>query len=424
MNLTIFDPVPFGNEYASKLWFAAMREYAKNSGWPIRQVASLEEARNTTVIILTDHLSEERILMLKNNGCKIVGFNVTDSSYISGAIRHAPSLKLVDLIFMLSGVQTCNFSEDVVFDERFVPRRKEKRFLPDEDWVVFNAMYRNGQLQSLPYVPWTRLPDVPMQPYNLRSQKALIRGGGHARRFVLALFLMHIDRLDTNSGMVLFPYFSEEMNTAYRYCEECRGKFIQSGRYTYEPPVVRTLACNSPAIWGGGDHLDISDLGQWNNRCPKSFMWLAEQFIKHHGNCLNGFMPAVEKLLSGHWMHPADHQKLLSRITYTSDLKWMHSIYAPQRFWEAAAAGCINVLPERTIEQDYFPIMGKSVDYLTYDEGMPDRNELITSFSILEPEYNEISKNARQLYDSWIVPTDYLVNTNLLAHIFAGIPRS
>lgn len=423
MKIHLYDPQPFGNEYASKLFFPAMRQYAGDHQHTFEPITELDSVRNTTVLLLSDHLSNDRIVQLKNNGCKIVALNITDSSYISGAIRHAPSLQLVDLIFSLTGIQKTNESYDTVVTEDFQIKGVKKQFLEPEDWMVFDYMRRSGRLQSLPYVPWTRITDVERKPYSLRSQKTLIRGGGHARRFLLALFLMRKDLLDPNSGLVLQPYFSDTMNPQFRFCDECRQVFKNNHRYRHADYSCRTEVkweqdfCNHPArvYEGGKSAWAMSDLGQWNNRCPRSFFWMAEQFQKVHGAVDQS---VVEKLINGVWLAPEDHFRMLARITFTSDLKWMHSIYAPQRFWEGAAMGSINILPVRTIEQEYFPVMDAGKHYMVYEE---DFKHLDLAFRVDEATYDSITTEARALYDRWIVQSKYLINTNLLHHMFDQI---
>lgn len=411
MTIHIFDPQPWGNEYFSLLFAKALRAYMPE----IQAATDLDNLKNTTVVLLTDHLSQERILRLKENNCKIVGFNITDSSYISGAIRFVPALQLIDLIFTLTGIQTVNHGHEFVIDDKFNVKLKPKEFLPPEDWKIFDYMRRSGRLQSLPYVPWHSIPDVPREPYSRRSQKALIRGGGHARRFILALFLMRQNLLDTNSGLVLSPYFAGDMNPQFRFCDECRTTWKANRQhYPYQPPVD-ALHCNSPARHANGLDWDLSDLGQWNNRCPRSFYWMAEKFQKTHGPL---DMSEVEKMVSARWLHPEDHMKMLARISFSSDLKWLHSIYAPQRFWEAASAGAINILPQRTVDQVYFPAMQPGRHYMVFGEQF---EELQSDFRIDEKTYTEMAAETRALYDQWINPGRHGVNESLLCNIFEKI---
>lgn len=413
MNLLIHDPVQGGNEYAT-FYLKAIRKYATDLGLSVAQCENINTVKGSTVLLLTDHLSGDLIVRLKNNGNKIVGINVTDSSYISGAIRYAYSLPLVDLIFMVSGVPVNNKGSEIAIDDNFNVTLVDKPFLDEENWRVFDFMRRSGRLQSLPYVPWTPIPDVPRAPWKDRSQKAILRGGGHARRFVLALFLQLIDRLDPNSGFVLFPYFDDAMNSQFRYCESCRLEYKKRGRALYVPGD-NGIGCNSPAR--DGLNWSLKDLGQWNNRCPRSFLWMAEQFTKRHGAI---DMAIVEKILNARWLDPKEHLAMLGRILFSSDLKWEHSIFMPQRFWEAASAGCINVLPLRTINQEYFPRVKPGEHYLVYEE---DFTNLGLAFQIDEQGYNHAAGEMRRIYEEWIAPSHYPVNSNLLNHIINEIRK-
>lgn len=422
MKLAIYDPLPMGNEYCTKMFLRPIVRYAIDSGIAVSECCQLDKAKDSTVVLLTDHLSEERILTLKNNGNKIVGINVTDSSYISGQIRYAKSLQLVDLIFMVSGVPVNNNGSELAIDDSFNVTLVDKPFLDEENWRVFDFMRRAGRLQSLPYVPWTPIPDVPRQPWSQRSQKAILRGGGHARRFILALFLQLIDKLDPNSGFVLHPYFADDMNPQFQYCNTCRKNFRENGHkavYKPDPKNWDANECNSPARFYGdhGQMWTLKDLGHWNNRCPRSFFWMAEQFQKRHGSI---DMAIVEKILNARWLDPKEHLAMLGRILFSSDLKWEHSIFMPQRFWEAASAGCINILPLRTINQEYFPRMKPGEHYLVFEE---DFRNLDLAFRIDEQGYNHAAGEMRRIYDEWIQPTNYAINSNLLAHIIGEMRK-
>jgi len=101
-------------------------------------------------------------------------------------------------------------------------------------------------------------------------------------------------------------------------------------------------------------------------------------------------------------------------------LKWEHSIFMPQRFWEAASAGCINILPLRTINQEYFPRVKPGEHYLVFEE---DFRNLDLAFQIDEQGYNHAAGEMRRIYDQWIQPTTYPINTNLLNHIINEIRK-
>lgn len=411
MNIAIYDPMPMGNEYFTKMFAASMRKFATNNGVRCSECTNLKEPRDSHVVVLTDHLSEDLIQDLKQRGNRVIGFNVTDSSYISGAIRYAKNLPQVDLIFMVSGVPHTNQGSEIAVDANFNVTLVDKPFLDEENWKIFDAMRQAGKLQSLPYVPWTAPPDVPRTAWAQRSQKVILRGGGHARRILLALFLLRLEKLDPNSGFVLHPYFADDMNPAFKYCTECRMTFKSHGnRYPFIPNLGH-LVCPGPHATPDG-HWSLQDLGQWNNRCPRSFYWMAEQFMKNHGWV---DMKLIEDMLNARWLHPKEHMERLARITFTADLKWVHSIYAPQRFWEAACAGCINVMPLRAMNQEYFPKITAGQHYMVFEETF---EHLDLAFLADESGYNNIAGEARRLYETWLSPTVYPINTNLLSHIF------
>lgn len=412
MNYVVYDPRPYANEYASKMFFHPMMAYARDNDIRIEEISVLDNAKNVNVFIITDRLSEERILQLKNNGCHIFAFNVTDSSYFSNGIRYAPSIHLIDKIFMVSGIATTNDSLDFVVEPDFTIKPVASPFLSSDEWVTYTGLAVAGKLESLPYVPWEPIPDIPWTPWEERSKKVILRGGGHSRRIILAMFLMRLGKLDCNSGMVLTPYFSNHMDPAFRFCDNCRSYYKQRGNravFSYEDNIG---GCTSPAradrFW------DLSNLGHWNNRCPNSFYWMAIKFGEKYGRV---DMNEMETLLNAKWISDKDHQQMLGRIAFTSDLKWIHSIYAPQRFWQAAAAGCLNILPERTNDQCYFPEISDGTDYLTFSEQM---DILDHDFGqINEALFNHITSNVRMKYEQWIRPTKYAISTNLLQHIFA-----
>jgi hypothetical protein len=411
MTYLVYDPKPYHNEYASRMFFDPMRAYARDHAIKVEECTNLDQAKDATVVILTDHLSEERILKLKNNGCRIATFNVTDSSYFSNAIRYAPSIGLIDRIFMVSGLPIHNDSTDFVVDPDFTIRPVPCPFLPEKEWEVYHFLLTAGRLESLPYVPWEPIPDIPWTPWSQRSQKVLLRGGGHARRIILAMFLMRLGKLDCNSGMMLGFYFSDAMNPQFRFCDYCRAIYKAGGNRADYIEYASDL-CTSPA-YAGNKTWSLENLGFWNNRCPRSFYWMAEQFSKKHGPI---DMKEMETLLNGNWITDKAHQEMLARIAFTSDLKWIHSIYMPQRFWQGASAGALNILPERTNDQKYFPEMSDGEHYLTFSEEM---DILDHDFGTVNESLHEhVSGNAKRHYEQWIRPSQYPINTNLLAHIF------
>lgn len=417
MTLVFHDP-PNGahpHEYLTKIFFKGLRQWlSNNGGFFIKESNDIGSIRHATVLTSADYLNVNSISSLKNNGCKIVGFSITDSSYISQSCRVAAEMSKIDLIFAATGLQKINEGHEFTVDPYFNIIPEKRKFLPEDDWIVYNNMRKMGRLQSLPYVHWSRLPEQPVRPYSTRSQKVVMRGGLHARRFVLALFLMQQGLLDVNSGFITFPYFAEDMNPRFKYCEECRNIFRTFKRYPYYTTDQRPSGCTSPAGWAQ-ENWD-TELGKWNNCCPRSFYWLSDFWQKKYGMVERA---TIEKLVNATWLSSEAHQELLGRITFTSDLKWLFSIYAAQRFWDAAAAGCVNVLPSRTMDQEYFPAMRHGEHYAVYGE---DMQSLAGEFILhTESSYDEITKAARALYDQWIVPGPHVLNTNLCHHIIQKI---
>jgi hypothetical protein len=408
MNLALHDPQPPRHDYLSPMYLQPLEKYARDKGIPVSRADSLSSIKNSTVCCLADYLDLDTVNMLKNNGNKIVGFSVTDSSYVSQCCREAAVMSKIDLIFALTGIQTINEGREMVIDKEFNIKLEKRQFLPDEDWSAFNLMRLSGRLKSLPYVHAERQPDVQGRPYATRSQKALIRGGNHMRRFILALKLMERDLLDINSGFFTAPYFQDDMNPQFRYCDKCRQDWKKNKRHSSFDGVY--FGCSNQLVVSGDYY---NDLGGWNNKCPNSFEQFAKLFCGPDRD-----RSRIESLFNTRWLTQQEHLSMLARITFTSDLKWLFSIYAPQRFWDAAMVGCVNLLPERTMDQEYFPDIGAGIHYLTFKE---DFSNLQEHARITEGHYDIVSREARSLYDQWMRPTDYAINTNLLHHIITSI---
>lgn len=405
--IAIHEPDHPSHDYLFVMYLRSILRYMQDQKIPVRLIQRLDQAHDETVLADTDFLTRKNIEMLKNRGCKLVGFNMVDSSHIS---HYCETPEDVDLIFSLTGIQTTNIGTELCIDKEFNVTLEEKQFIPQERWEMFNMMRLTGRLLSLPYVHWEKPPKVEPKPYSERSQKVLIRGGAHFRRVILAFFLMRHELLDCNSGFPMKDYFSTDMNPQFRFCDPCRASHREHKRFLHRSPIERNPQCNSPAVWGG--ELDLTQTGPWNNRCPESFYWLADKFSERHGP-LNP--SEVENLLNGEWLDQQAHLDNMARITFSADLKWLHSIYAAQRFWDGAITGCINLLPKRTNDQEYFPNMLDGVHYLTFSEDM--KGFTYRGYSIGEAHYEYLAENALSLYREWIEPGEYPLNTKLLAHI-------
>lgn len=402
-------PAPVAiHDYLYVLWFAALLQYSKDQGIPVAIVTDLSQARNETVLVDTEYLNPETISQLKNNGNKIVGFNLVDSSYIAQPCRE--HIASIDLIFSFTGIQTTNTGHELEFDDQFMPRLVERKFLPESDWAVFNMMRMTGRLLGLPYVHWEKQPEFGHVPMSEKSGKVMVRGGAHFRRVVLAFFLMRAGLLDENSGFALRDFFGIRMNSQFRFCDECRSRYSRSNnRYTHHVSG-HSDQCTSPAEWGG--ELSLTNTGSWNNRCPRSFYWLADKFEQAHGPLHTG---QLESLFNADFVTAEEHHKMLRRSSFTADLKWLHSIYAAQRFWDGAICGTVNLLPSRTNDQDYFPVIKEREHYLAFREDAiaPPWPDLEHGHELHE----HIRNNCWALYTEWIRPGEYGVNTNLFRYI-------
>jgi hypothetical protein len=409
--IAVHDTQSGSHDFLTKFWFRALLNCLMDMGVPVKLIANLDQAQSDTVVTDCDFLDPQTVNRLKNNGCKVVGFNMVDSSYLSQACRENPLH--IDLIFSLTGIQKTNVGQEFIIDKEFNVTLEDREFLPPEQWERFDQMRREGRLLSLPYTHWEAPPAVPRPTWEDRANTVLIRGGAHFRRVVLALFLIRAGRLDSRSGFPLKDYFAETMNPQFRFCKECQLNYWGEQRYRHHEVTKRPNECNSPAVWGG--ELDLGNMGHWNNRCPASFYWLARKFSERHGEVSP---TALETIFNAKWESPETALRMLSQVRFTSDLKWLHSIYAAQRFWDAASVGTVNLLPSRTNDQEYFPHIADGEHYLTFKE---DFTDLEQPMEISKELHEHIAANCYNLYSQWIRPDKYLVNTNLLQWVIYRI---
>jgi len=404
----IFDPTPYRNDYLSKVFFEGIMKYAVDNSIVLETVDSTDDLKNSILLINAEHLTVEKILQIKNNGNKIVAFDVNDSSYLSGRYRHAPEADLIDIVFTLSGIQKTNSDLDLTIDSSFRFSLRPIIFLPDKCWLIYKSMADAGRIRGLPYVPWNHY-DAPQRTFQDRNGKILISGSNQFYRFLLFLNLMKMDILDPSSMFDSSPYFEEGMRLDMRYCESCRNN-RRAGMP--EEIIGRPEECNSSSIWGDHFILDTyQNANQWNNRCPKSFLWLTRKFIEAHGKIDQGF---TWNALNGTRRGNLDFASVLSNARFFADFKWVHSIYAPPRFWESANSGTINLLPRRAANQTYFPEMKEGDHFVTFAEDFSD-----LSNDVSEGDFNHITSNCLDLYRKWIKPGQYKISDALCQHILS-----
>lgn len=403
----LYDP-HMRHEYVSRRYYDPMLSYAAANGIALQRTESLAGLRDCGVICDADYLTPDAIIRLKENACEIFAFSCIDSAYLSEIIRFTPEMLLINRIFMVSGVPRQNFSHATVIDNEFNITAQRRTYLPDEAWNRFDFMRSRGAIQPLPYLVWNNVTIPTRKRMQGRRNEILFRGGAHFLRVIAYLVALRAGTADSQSSFLLRDYFSETMNPQFRYCEECRDVFNQHGRFPYSPNPDN-VGCTSIAKWGRD--LDLSNPGNWNNRCPKSFHWLAEQFSKRHGLIdMDRFAAALNACTEDE----EQHRSTIADVAFYADCKWEFSIYAAQRFWEASSVGTINLLPERANDQDYFPAMRDGEHYLTFG------NDLI-GLDRIGGRLDEISDNAYGLWEKWIRPDEHGISNNLLKHIFDTI---
>lgn len=412
MKLAFFNPLPWRNQYASQMFLQPLFNYARDRGVTVKQADALVPEHGWAHICNADYLTPEVVQHFKECGCLVYGVNCIDSAYPSETLR-GPHLADVTKLFMVSGVQNTNFSEATVIDPDFTIRAEQRQFLPDDEWAVFDAMRRDGRILPLPYVPWEPIQSVSRVPFSAKRPTVLFRGGNHLLRFVTFLFALRNGCADERSGFQTRAYFSDDMNPQFRYCEECRATYRAFGYFPYKisgPNGMNLGDCQSEAPWGG-DSVDMSVPGRWNNRCPQSFYWLSEQFAKKHGSI---DMSAVERALNYHDERSYDHLEAIAGARFYAECKWEFSIHMPQRFWEAASVGTLSLLPARSGDQDYFPRVPRLFRMFGNDltDISPDVNE---------GYYEWAAQETLEIYQKWIAPTKYVIGTALLEHMLNHI---
>jgi hypothetical protein len=406
------------NDYLLSRYFQPLAKYLYDQGEGVVWASEVTTIKNSIVLIHGDKLSPEKIELLKNNGNKVVCFDINDSSYFSSAYHNSDQTSLIDLIFKVSGVPKTNYTLDPSIDRNFGITSSEVRYLPENEWEAFKRIKDAGKIKPLPYVLWNPLntSGEALRPYNARSGKVLVRGGNHFWRVVLFFRLMQEGLDDSRSQFATAAYFSDGMEERFKYCESCitEKKTFGKTHYATEHDHKR---CKSPATWGisgemfGGPAFGRNEFGYWNNRCPASFFWLAKEFEKNRGPLNHD---GLERALNGDMQPFHEFVRDLGQASFYSDLKWLLTIYLPPRFWEAAAVGTVNLLPRRTDDQDYFPVIEKDVHYVAYPEDLSNFDDMK---AVDEKKWNDISRASKEVYETWIRGTQYAISTNLLKHI-------
>lgn len=417
MKTIIFNPKPYANDYVSKMYFGSLSRVYRYQ--QIERASDISNLRNSIILIDSSYLVPEAISVLKNNGNKIVAFDINDSSQMTYTYNSLSIIEDIDLIFKVSGLQKTLNSDELIIDSNFGYRKEAMPFCQDPGWWdIYSKLRDSGRIMSLPYVPWHRVP-ISDSPYCEKRQEVLVRGGNHYYRFHLFLNLLRHGLSGLESAFCTNEYFKPEMAPQFRYCQDCIDTRNRFGKIPYSHYAKTTKhRCNNQHVrWGGeiNDNFFNQDPGQWNNRCIPMFYWLADKFEERHGPIDKALL---ENALNGTFLIKNDFHDILNRYVAYADFKWIFSIYAPPRFWEAAAIGSVNVVSSRVNDQSFFPAMYPDEHYLTFSEDFSD----IGSLNITKDKYEHITHNAKELYKKYILSdSDFEVNKNLTDYIVSAI---
>lgn len=411
------------NDYLSKMFFEPLRAYLRDRGFDIEYAPPGEDLEDCVAIVHGDAMSQGQIERLKNGKCRVVIFDINDSSYLSSSYIHTDGQNLVDLIFKVSGVPRQNEINETNLDRNFQIKISREKYLPDAQWAQFEAI--RHKIRPLPYVLWRPIvgPGEAVVPHDQRSGKVLIRGGNHFWRVILFLRLMQDGLLDERSEFHTSAYFSPAMEQRFQFCDGCKLERQENGRSLYDARE-RKAECRSPVTgWGldgeffGGPMYGRHEHGYWNNRCPHSFFWLARQFERHRGPLDRDF---IERAFAGDMRPLPEFVRDLGHASFAGCAKWLNTINLPPRFWEAASLGTPSFYMARTADQDYWPPVERDVHYYAYDENM----ERFDIGMIPPAHWTEVSKAVKDLYETKIRGTQYPISNALLEHMKTQIEEA
>lgn len=418
-NSVIYDPSPVKNDYLTPLYFESLYGYMRERGI---QVDFLTEGllgiRDKNILINAQHLTPEIITKLKNSGNSIFSFDINDSSWPCDTYSHNDAMEDINVIFKVSGIQDTQVSENIVVNDDFTYSTTPKVFLEGEHWERFDRMNKAGRLLSLPYGLLNSNSLNRMPPYEERSKTCLIRGGNHYLRFNLFLNLLRQGLMGLNSGFLTSDYFEEGMNPQFRYCDDCRSVKRSTGKVSINDYAARRpWNCNR----AGCDLIEaknnLNDCNFFNNRCVPLFYWITEQFEKTHGPVDKSL---VENALNSRRVSETDLMIQLALSLFYGDFKWIFSIYAPPRFWEAARTKTISLVPAFTKDQTHFPEIKENEHYIAYSQDFSDINKLI---NVTKEQYDHITNNCFSLYNEYIKGDRYKIGYKLMDHIISKIDQ-
>jgi len=417
MKIAIYDPAPLRNDYLTVKYLEPMIEYGKDSGRDIGKITSFDGVANAHILFCSDYYTPEIGEKLKNNNNKIILFDINDSSYINNLTK----LQAIDLMFKFSGIQQTRGSDELRISDNFEYTKQERYFIPDDvEWAAYVELRDSGRLLPMLYAPFYHC-EVEHIPYEQKNKKAVIRGGHHYLRYHLFLNLLKHGLINEDSAFMTRVYFSDTMDERFKYCPECLSAFKQFNKipYSYYKSHQR-WGCNNPHMDWQADELEAGFFQnhgnhKWNNRCVPSFYKLTEEFEKNNGPV---DWPLVENALNGEFIADEEFYKIINGNLLYGDYKWMFSVDIPPRFWQAASAKTINILPAWTRNQVQVPFLVEGDHYLTFEETFSDIDKFN---SITKEQHDHITNKCFELYNLWINHDKYKAATHLMDHIFNNI---
>jgi hypothetical protein len=380
------------------MYFNELKKFCSDNNITVEDIPDLNVVKNSIVLTNGHWLTKGVIPDLKNNGNTIVSFDINDHSSFISTIPD-DEIMAIDLIFKVAGIQKPVNSFEMMIDDNLNYTRERQPFIGGNHAKYFEVI-NSGKVRALPHIPWGPTATEKVG-FHDRKKLVVVRGGHHYQRVHLLLNLLSKRLADQSSMFVGSMY-------VHQYCDGCKQAFKSHGRIKYSN--LTDTPCRLK-YWTSG----FSGNGSWNNQCIPRYLDLAKLFNEKHGGL---DFDMIEKVFDGmfvpNWLH-----SILSRYVFYADIKWIYSIYAPPRFWEAAGARTINLVPERMNDQDHFPPMQVNEHYLTYREDFSDLQEVIEG---LNQEWFElITESCFDLYDKWIRPGRYRASERLFRHIVEEI---
>uniref|UniRef100_A0A6M3LAD1 Uncharacterized protein n=1 Tax=viral metagenome TaxID=1070528 RepID=A0A6M3LAD1_9ZZZZ len=397
MKLSFYDPQPYRNDYLSIVYLKELRKYCVDKGILIEDIEDPLAVRNATILLNANWLEAGVITRLKENGNKIISFDINDNTYFTDCVPEDELLE-IDRIFKVSGIQLTGESNELFVDNDLNYRMEKIKFRGGSWGKYFEAVALD-KVRPLPHPPW--MPIISEHVSWQDRHKSVLLRGSHQYLRVLLFFQLIKKGLLALDGNSMFP----ASMYIHQFCDGCKAIFKQHGRITLGNMTDTPCRNNN---WSEGG-------GQWNNSCIPRYLDMAVAV-----NAKNDGVPfdfnLIEKAFDGRW--ETDWlDRIANRYLFNADYKWIFSIYAPPRFWESAGAGTINLVSERINDQEHFPAMKDGEHYVTYKEDFSN----LGAVSVSREEFEFITNNCLGLYNQWIKPELYKVSKNLLQHIIDNI---